>query len=156
MQEMQAQTLGQEDPLGKRMARHSRILARRIPWTEEPGGLTVHGWQRIRHDWVTNTSLSRLPECSFFSIVKAQITPVSYIPLTCLLSSLVFQGDHGRGALCSHRGATALGVQETLPDSVTEWMCCLLSWEIPSLVALSSLAPFQNLLKGLPWALGIQ
>ena len=34
--------LGLEDPLGKGMATYSSILARRIPWTEEPGGATVH------------------------------------------------------------------------------------------------------------------
>ena len=37
------------------MATHSSILAWRIPWTEEPGGLQFIGLQRIRHDWVTNT-----------------------------------------------------------------------------------------------------
>ena len=35
-------TPGQKDPLEKGMAAHSSILAWRIPWTEEPGGLTVH------------------------------------------------------------------------------------------------------------------
>ena len=39
MQETQVQFLGQEDPLEKEMATHSSILAWRIPWTEEPGGL---------------------------------------------------------------------------------------------------------------------
>ena len=39
MQETQVQSLGQEDPLEKGMATHSSILAWRIPWTEEPGGL---------------------------------------------------------------------------------------------------------------------
>ena len=39
VQETQVQSLGGEDPLEKRMATHSSILARRIPWTEEPGGL---------------------------------------------------------------------------------------------------------------------
>ena len=39
MQETWVQSLGQEDPLEKEMATHSRILAWRIPWTEEPGGL---------------------------------------------------------------------------------------------------------------------
>ena len=39
MQEMQVQSLGWEDPLKKGMATHSSILAWRIPWTEEPGGL---------------------------------------------------------------------------------------------------------------------
>ena len=39
MQTTWVQSLGQEDPLEKRMATHSSILARRISWTEEPGGL---------------------------------------------------------------------------------------------------------------------
>ena len=39
MQETQVQSLGGEDPLEKGMAPHSSILAWRIPWTEEPGGL---------------------------------------------------------------------------------------------------------------------
>jgi len=39
MQETWVQSLGQEDPLEKGMAMHSSILAWRIPWTEEPGGL---------------------------------------------------------------------------------------------------------------------
>ena len=42
MQEMQVQSLGQEDPLEKETATHSSILAWEIPWTEEPG-TTVHG-----------------------------------------------------------------------------------------------------------------
>ena len=44
-----------EDPLEKGMATHSSILAWRIPWTEEPGGLQSMGLQRVGHDWVTNT-----------------------------------------------------------------------------------------------------
>ena len=39
MQETLVQSLGQEDPLDKGMATYSSIFARRIPWTEEPGGL---------------------------------------------------------------------------------------------------------------------
>ena len=39
MQEMCVQALGQEGPLEKEMATHSTILAWKIPWTEEPGGL---------------------------------------------------------------------------------------------------------------------
>ena len=42
--------LGQEDPLEKGMATHSGILAWRIPWTEETGGLKSTGLQRVRHD----------------------------------------------------------------------------------------------------------
>ena len=39
-----------EDPLEKGMATHSSILARRIPWTEEPGGLQSTGLPRAGHD----------------------------------------------------------------------------------------------------------
>ena len=42
-QETWARSLGWEDPLEEGMATHSRILAWRIPWIEEPGGVTVHG-----------------------------------------------------------------------------------------------------------------
>ena len=44
------QYLGQKDPLEKGMATHSSILAWRIPWTEEPGGLQSIGLQRVGHD----------------------------------------------------------------------------------------------------------
>ena len=48
MQEMQVQSLDQEDPLEKAMATHSSILAWEIPWTEEPGGL--HPWGHKESD----------------------------------------------------------------------------------------------------------
>ena len=51
-QEMQADAssiLGREDPLEDGRANQSSILAWRIPWTEEPGGLQAIGSQRIRH-----------------------------------------------------------------------------------------------------------
>ena len=50
MQETWVWSLGQEDPLEKEMATHSRILAWRIPWTEEPGGLQSMQLQRVGHD----------------------------------------------------------------------------------------------------------
>ena len=43
-------SLGWEDPLEKEKATHSSILAWRIPWTEEPGGLKSMGLQRVGHD----------------------------------------------------------------------------------------------------------
>ena len=56
-------SLGWEDPLEEGMATHSTILAWRIPWTEEPGGLQElcqaplsMGSQRVRHDWATKHS----------------------------------------------------------------------------------------------------
>ena len=50
---MQVRSLGGEDPLEEEMTSHSSILAWRIPWTEEPGGLQSMGSQRAGHDWGT-------------------------------------------------------------------------------------------------------
>ena len=50
MLEMHVQSLGWEDPLEEGMATHSSILARKIPWTEEPSGLQSIGSQRVGHD----------------------------------------------------------------------------------------------------------
>ena len=50
MLETWIQSLGWEDPLEKEMATHSSILAWKIPWTEEPGGLQSMGLQRVRND----------------------------------------------------------------------------------------------------------
>ena len=47
MQETWVQSLGQEDPLEKEMATHSRIFAWEIPWTEEPDGLQSIGSQKL-------------------------------------------------------------------------------------------------------------
>ena len=49
MQETWAESLGCEDSLEKEMATHSSILAREIPWTEEPGGLQSMVSQRVGH-----------------------------------------------------------------------------------------------------------
>ena len=50
MEETWVQFLGQEDPLEEGMAIHSSILAWRIPWTEESGGLQSTGSHRLRND----------------------------------------------------------------------------------------------------------
>ena len=50
MQETRVQSLGWEDPLEEGMATHASILAQRIPWAEEPGGLQSMRLQRVRHD----------------------------------------------------------------------------------------------------------
>ena len=50
MQEMWVGSLSREDSLEEKMATHSNILAWRIPWTEEPGGLQFMGSQRVGHD----------------------------------------------------------------------------------------------------------
>ena len=50
IQETRVRSLGWEDPLEEEMATHSSILAWRIPWTEEPGGLQSIRSQRIRYN----------------------------------------------------------------------------------------------------------
>ena len=50
MQESWVRSLGQEDPLEKGLTTHSSILAWRVPWTEETGGLQSMGSQRVGHD----------------------------------------------------------------------------------------------------------
>ena len=50
MQKTQVQSVGREDPLEKEMATHASTLAWRSPWTEEPGGYTPWGLQRVGHD----------------------------------------------------------------------------------------------------------
>ena len=55
VQETRIRSLGREDPLEEGIATHSSVLAWRIPWTEEPGGLQSMGPQRARHDWAAST-----------------------------------------------------------------------------------------------------
>ena len=50
MQKVQVQSLGWEDPLQMEIETYSALLAWRIPWTEEPGGLQSMESQRVRHD----------------------------------------------------------------------------------------------------------
>ena len=50
MRQTRVQSLGQEDPLEKEMAAHSSVLAWRIPWTEEAGGLQSAGSQTVGRD----------------------------------------------------------------------------------------------------------
>ena len=52
-QEMQVQSLSQEDPLEKKMATHSSVLAWKIPRTEEPGRVVSMASQRVGHGWTT-------------------------------------------------------------------------------------------------------
>ena len=58
IQETRVQSLGPEDPLEKEMAAHSSILAWRIPWTEEPGGLQSMGYRESdTTEWLTLSTL---------------------------------------------------------------------------------------------------
>ena len=59
-QEMQVQFLGQEDPLKKEVATHSRVLAWEILWTEESDGLSSMGSQTVGYDWETKHNTAEI------------------------------------------------------------------------------------------------
>ena len=59
MQETWVCSLAWEDILEEEMATHSSILAWKIPWTEEPGGLHSMGLQRVGHDWARHRAQSK-------------------------------------------------------------------------------------------------
>ena len=63
MQETWVQSMGQEDPLEKRRATDSSILAWRITWTEEPGGLLSMGLQSVGHDLETKSNTTCCIAC---------------------------------------------------------------------------------------------
>ena len=92
MQETQIRSLSWEDPLEKKMATHSRILAWRIPWTEEPGGLQSIGSRRVRHGWAELVTLSLL----VFRPPPGR-TYRLWIPLEGTLRSAFNQGFLGQG-----------------------------------------------------------
>ena len=73
------------------MATHSSILAWRIPWTEEPGGLQSMEWQRVRHNW---RSLAHMHSSSIFNFLRSHMlfstvavpinTPTNNVPVFLL------------------------------------------------------------------------
>ena len=77
MQETGVQSLGQEDPLEEGMATHSSILAWRIPFTEEPGGLQSMGSQRIRHD-LSDLACMQAPKYGNFLSNTSECSPPHY------------------------------------------------------------------------------
>ena len=87
-------SLSWEDPLEKKMAipfgilEFSSILAWRIPWTEEPGGLLSMGLQRVRHDWVTNIHNGFLSKSEV-----TQSCPTVCDPMDCSPPSSSVHGD---------------------------------------------------------------
>ena len=107
MQETRVQSLSWEDPPEKGMAVHSSILAWRIPWTEEPGGLQSMGLQMVRHEWATNTTTIKIsPE--FYLLIplilnwtllwfeKSAVFPVYFQILLKKLKSVSLQCTIGK------------------------------------------------------------
>ena len=95
---MWVHSLGREDPLEEGMATHFSILAWRMPWTEEPGGLQPTGLQRIGHNW------NDFAACIGIKGIKVRSSRggpkfAPHISLTCKLTSFSKPGRcfyHGR------------------------------------------------------------
>ena len=82
---MWVQSLGLEYPLEEEMATYSSILAWRIPWTEEPGGLQSMGPQRVERDWVTKHIYMGVPQK-----IKIELL---YDPVIPLLGIHIYEGN---------------------------------------------------------------
>ena len=88
MWETWVRSLGQEDPLEKEMATHSSILAWRISWMEEPGGLQSAGLQKVGHDLATSLLLGRKVMTNLDSIFKSR--HITLPTKVCLVKAMVF------------------------------------------------------------------
>ena len=82
MRETWVQSLGWEDLLEKEMATHSRILAWRIPWTEEPGGLQSTGLNTTEHTHIHGLPVCAHVSCSVMSDSAIPRTVVCQTPLS--------------------------------------------------------------------------
>ena len=87
MRETGVWSLGREHPLEKEMATRSSTLAWKIPWTEKPGRLQSTGSERVRHDWATSLSLSRLVHWFVSALYRVR----------CVLSLFVCFSSCGQG-----------------------------------------------------------
>ena len=88
MRETWVWSLGGEDPLEKEMATHSSILAWRIPWTEELGGLQSTGSQRVGHDWQLHFHFH---VCAHSAIQSCPtLRPHGLVPWTYYVCSLIY------------------------------------------------------------------
>ena len=104
MQETQVRSPGQKDLLEKEMTPSSRILAWRIPWTEEPGGLQCMGSQRVEHDFELNNS-HREWKCILTYMLSTRVEEVAWSFALGLVSSDV------KGFSRPHSGPCADGVR---------------------------------------------
>ena len=109
--ETQVRSLGWEDPLEKEMATHSSILAWKISWTQEPGGLQSMGSLRVRHDWATNTYLLTYPsrdthtwKCESCSIVPSSLQPYGLRPARLLCCMEFSRQEYWIALSCSSPG----------------------------------------------------
>ena len=87
MQETRIRSLGRDDPLEQEMATHSSILAREIPWTEEPGGLQCMSLQRVGHNWALLSYCKLLSDFGMWCVFPVSTFTVSISSFSCLPSA---------------------------------------------------------------------
>ena len=127
-------SLGGEDPLEKEMETHSSILAWKIPWTEEPGGLQSMGLQRIGLDWVTK-------------LARFWMKELQMCACAAILWYFEEQGsDVVWRRLLTWRGLTSLLEKAMAPHSST------LAWKIPWTEESGRLQSMRSLRVGHDWA----
>ena len=95
MLETWVQLLFGEDPMAEGMATHSSILAWKIPWTEEPGGLQFVGSQRVRHYWWADTLMCRIHSDSYWISFRGNSSLFS-----CTLGMPTEKGSSGISCVC--------------------------------------------------------
>ena len=151
MQETRVRSLGQEDPLEKKMTTYSSILAWEIPWTEEPGGLQSTRLQRVGHDWATSLSLSLsvrpIPFLSFIVSLFAWNVPLG--SLIFLKRSLVFPFlSFSSTSLHWSLRQAFLSLLVILWNSVFKWVYLSFSPLPLASLLFSAICKFQNSLLG--------
>ena len=151
MQETQVWSLGPEDPLEEGMATHSTILAWRIPWTEEPGGLQSIRSQRVGHDWRdrTRTHLRKtlMKPCG----VKTKIQCVSQGFLWSLRKKEASLISIGARSLCDHwPGVSFLSNLQINQNATCHKSCEILSlpWKYDSWCMSKEIGQIQQNFQG--------
>ena len=92
-------SLSREDPLEKEMATHSSILAWKIPWTEDPGGLQSMGSQRVGHDLATKQQLRQQKDKYCVALLIENIWDRQFIETENSLADTQ-DWEHGRRGYC--------------------------------------------------------
>jgi len=165
MQETWVQSLGQEYPLKKGMATHSSILAWRIPWTEESGGLQSTGAQRVGHDWVPNIHTHTHTHVNYTSI-KMEKIQLSSVQLFSWSDSLRPHGlQHARlpcqsstPRACSNSCPSSWWCHTTISSSVVPFSFCIQTFQhkglfqwVSSLYQVAEVLEFQLQCQSFQW-----
>ena len=124
------------------MTTHSRILAWKTPWTEEPGKLQFMGLQKVRHDWETVHT-----QCSF------SITSYTYHQYTLICTMLVYSGLHFSDDFMSSQFHQSVQSLSHIQLFATPWTQALqaslsitYSWTLLKLMSIASVRPSNHLI----------